>query len=746
MPNDLNKEFDTYASAPNLHDEFDKYAQDAAPTGPQDPQISELEAVLRGAGTGALTKAVNIPVAALEAGAQKLGGDNAGLSELYQKALQEQNKRESLSAEQHPGYYYPGMVGGAVVSPVGKALKGIGLIGEAAQGAPVLQRIAQAGKAGMAIGGAYGAGQAAAEFDPNKDIGQEAKKAIGTTAGQVAGGAILGGGLHAAGEGIMSAVGSAAEKEIPLLSNAARRFQLGKEGVNLYNDAQLAERTAEKFKALGQEGIASEIDKVTDGMNDVLNAAKQKGQTVNYEDVLLKAQELRAKAEAMEPGEIQDELLDLTGRVKDSVNQFKTKVPVTTLTKTGEREIPGEPAIESKASSLEELEQQAAKLNQDAKLNAKATNQPAPTYKVKSEVEGDKTYQRIYEYSPATAEQGESVKPVGKSWIEASEGQEYKPGSPPETQSIYEPKTEQVPSPELEPESAKQARTLFGRDRSFDTSQAREESQKIYDAMSEALYKGVPEYQPYSDKYKLFISAMEDLGLDVKTPSDFFVKTAEEMANGTPGKGGMFNPNITKQLKATFRQAAQDPTMAEKLDLGLDKLKHAGFQGIDTLRANAEQALRDEHLSYGLVNPKSLLSPIGGMWYKGVKAASVAPNALGLAANKLEGMAGAPITQAAGQFLAKTPAAGAVGSVAKDFLGNEIDDKPGNFYKHIVAADDNTLQQIGASLHGTPYAYQGDALVQAIKLGDQQRKNTMIFSIANNPKIEDIIRGRAAVK
>lgn len=711
---------------------------------PSEPNVSTPEAALRGFSSGALTQAVNIPQAAIQAGMNSLNSPGASLSDLYSEALTKQKEREQLAAKQHPAAYYGAMLPGAYVSPVGSALKGVGLIGEAAEGAPLLQRIFQATKTGAAIGGAYGAGKAATDIDTNKDLGENVQNAAGTIGTEAAGGAVLGGGLHSLGEGISGAVGSLADKEVPLLSNAARRFQLGREGVNLYNEAQLAERTADKFKALGQDGIAAEIDKVTDGMNDVISAAKQKGQTVNYQDVLARAEELRGKAAAMEPGEIQDELLDLAGRVKDSVNQFKTKIPVTTLTKTGEQEIPGEPRVEAEPSSLESLQSQAAKMNQEAQLNSKATNQLAPKYEVKSQVQDGKEYQRIYEITPATAESGESIKPVGKSWTEATEGKEFQPGSPSEIKNTYEPKTEQVLSPELEPQQAKEARTAFGKDRSFDTANAKESAKELYDAMSESLYKGIPEYEPLSNKYSLWKSAMQDLGVDVQTPSNLYTKTPEQMLSAESGRGTTFDPNMAAQLRASFRKAASDPLAAEQLNAGFEKLRAAGFQGIDGLKANAEQALRDENLSYGLVNPKSLLSPIGGLWYKGVKAASVAPNALGLASGALEKGLGQPVTQALGKGLARTPVAGAIGNTigqgAKDFLGNDIENKPGNFYKNIVAADDNTLQQVGQKLQGTPYEYQGSALIKAIQAGDQQKKNSMIFNIANNPDIEKVIR------
>lgn len=201
----------------------------------QDPQVSQLESIGRGALQGA----------AMEFGDELIAGAKSLLPGVdYEKELEAQRERNKLAAQQNPVSYYGADIAGSFAVPV----PGAGLISKGIKGAGMLPKLGRAAATGAVAGTVVGAG--ASEGDRLEGALQGA--ATGTLAG-----------------GVLTGAGSALSKGITktrdsfLLGRRAKQaFDVTKETIEEYNTKVAKVKEQATKEGLSPEQLAKRIEEV----------------------------------------------------------------------------------------------------------------------------------------------------------------------------------------------------------------------------------------------------------------------------------------------------------------------------------------------------------------------------------------------------------------------------------------------------------------------------------------------------
>lgn len=601
----------------------------------------------------------------LEAAGDVISGQTP-LEQLYNKYKQhlaQTVQQEQAFKSAHPIAGYGSEIAGAFENPFVPFLEGAGVIGGLAKNAPALAKIGNAAKTGAALAGTQAA------VGGNKSLDTLATtEGVKDVATKTLGGGLLGGALGTAGVAADTAMGSLAEKEIPFISDAAKRYTLGREGTNLFDAKKLSENTADKITQLGDEGIGSQVKDLSTQIDKVIGAAEEEGNRVDLTGLQGHIDKLKQQIEGTRNPDVKSELENLTTYLEDRVLGPKVAASTKKLTNP---EITGEIEPEVKTPSTE--------------------SEP-----ILSPTEGQRLEQNIGNLR----ESGKFTTPEAK-------------------------------------QAAKVADIIT--------------SGKVNTATESSAY---PEgYAPLRQQNYFLHQASENLGLPIKSPSDFYVRT--------PDGGATFNPDVSKALENAIQKGLTSPQDQQKVDLGFEFLKKAGVENIDALKESALKAIQTENLG---VNPpalKSVLSPIGSIPYKVAKYAGAAPNAIGQIANPiantiqntapmiqvptgLGGPGNIPSVIGNKAINAIESKASAAEMPTKDYLGNDINTEkksPENFSRQLYSANPEQLQNVASGLKNTKFGNYGESLEKAIQDNDEQKKRAILFVIASNPAIRETLQG-----
>ena len=247
----------------------DKYLQSKVKAAPDTSSIPLMEEdslslgdVAAMVGQGATLNFGDELLGALKAGTDVATGKGnlEDILDLYrQHQKEEEAKYEALKAA-NPNLALAGELAGGFLLPGGMIAKG------AAKGATALETILAAAKGGAKIGALAGAGSSKADLGNIEELGKDVL--TGT-----AGGAVLGGAITAAGQGITKGIPAIIAKgeqaDTPIVRNLAAAARKGFEGKKLLSDTALKEIEKESQEAASSletqmagavEGASKDID------------------------------------------------------------------------------------------------------------------------------------------------------------------------------------------------------------------------------------------------------------------------------------------------------------------------------------------------------------------------------------------------------------------------------------------------------------------------------------------------------
>jgi hypothetical protein len=247
----------------------DKYLQSKVKVAPDTSSIPLMEEdslslgdVAAMAGQGATLNFGDEILAAIKAGKDVATGKGSldNILDLYREHQKEEEaKYEALKAA-NPNLALVGELAGGFLLPGGMIAKG------AAKGATALESILAAAKGGAKIGALAGAGSSKADLGNIEELGKDVL--AGT-----AGGAILGGAISTAGQGLSKGIPAVIAKgeqaDTPIIRNLAAAARKGFEGKKLLSDtaqkeiekeSQEAASSLETQMAGAVEGASKDID------------------------------------------------------------------------------------------------------------------------------------------------------------------------------------------------------------------------------------------------------------------------------------------------------------------------------------------------------------------------------------------------------------------------------------------------------------------------------------------------------
>lgn len=645
-----------------------------------------LDTAIHGLATGLTFGANKHITAGTEAAGDVIQGKSPleDLYNRYKQHLADQVAAEEQAKEEHPIAAYGSEVAGALGSPIMGALKGAGVIGEVAKDAGTGAKILNAARTGGALAGTQ------AIIGGNKPIPEED---LGDIVKQTTGGAVLGGALGSLGAGVDSLAQSAAAKDIPFISDAAKRYSYGRAGTNLFDAKKLANDVYENVSQLGDEGIAAQVKSLSNSINDTFKAATEGGKEIDYSGLMTHVQNLKQQASESENPLVKEQLGHLTSYLEDRLLGPLEMKSIQTIEKTGEKVV--RPAVESTPSTEEALQSKVDELNANESRNAKATGTVPKKYSVqeqdgklniieespiendtgmrvsegvknskeaaeealrkqafKAEQSGTPISQNLQEgtgeneglFHHATSEvpensgQNYTKRPFLKEW---QTPQEFQPGTPEQVESQYDYTTTKFPQrakevPTLPADDAKEVEQYLGKlraDGRENTPEYNAALKKADELTTEGVNLGTKsDISPggYEPLRERWNLFKEGMGhLGMDNISPSDMYTKDLQGND------VINPDFAGKLTRMFEKAQNDPAAAQNLELGLGKLDKAGFKGLPELRAKAAEALEKERLGVSPPKLSSALSPIGGPQYKIAKNIAAIPNAIGLGANKV---------------------------------------------------------------------------------------------------------------
>lgn len=201
----------------------------------------------------------------------------ADFPELYRQRQKEEEAKYEALEEAHPGMAFAGELAGGFLIPGGFLAKG-GL-----KGATAMQKALEAAKMGAKVGAIAGAGASKADVSDIEALGKD-------VLGGAAGGAILGGGLSAAGTAIPKAFSSIIAKgekaDTPIIRNFAAAVRKGYEGKKLLSDTALTEIDEEARTAASdlEKQIEATRKAASEDITRILTQAKEEGALVSPDE------------------------------------------------------------------------------------------------------------------------------------------------------------------------------------------------------------------------------------------------------------------------------------------------------------------------------------------------------------------------------------------------------------------------------------------------------------------------------
>jgi len=214
------------------------------------------------AGQGATLNFGDEILAAIKAGRDVVTGKGSldNILDLYREHQKEEEAKYEALKEANPNLALVGELAGGFLLPGGMIAKG------AAKGATALQSILAAAKGGAKIGALAGAGSSKADLGNIEELGKDVL--AGT-----AGGAILGGAISTAGQGLSKGIPAIIAKgeqaDTPIVRNLAAAARKGFEGKKLLSDTAQKEIRKESEEAASSletqmagavEGASKDID------------------------------------------------------------------------------------------------------------------------------------------------------------------------------------------------------------------------------------------------------------------------------------------------------------------------------------------------------------------------------------------------------------------------------------------------------------------------------------------------------
>jgi hypothetical protein len=194
------------------------------------------------AGQGATLNFGDEILAAIKAGRDVVTGKGSldNILDLYREHQKEEEAKYEALKEANPNLALVGELAGGFLLPGGMIAKG------ATKGATALQSILAAAKGGAKIGALAGAGSSKADLGNIEELGKDVL--AGT-----AGGAILGGAISTAGQGLSKGIPAVIAKgeqaDTPIVRNLAAVARKGFEGKKLLSDTALKEIRKESEEA-----------------------------------------------------------------------------------------------------------------------------------------------------------------------------------------------------------------------------------------------------------------------------------------------------------------------------------------------------------------------------------------------------------------------------------------------------------------------------------------------------------------
>ena len=747
----------------------------------------------------------------LIAGAEGLEDVVKGKSDLeqlydrYKAHLASQVSQEAAGAKFHPVAHYGGELVGALASPIGGALKGAGLIGEAAEGASALSKIGNAARTGAVLGGT------AAVVGGNKPLDQTSLSDVAKTA---TGGALLGGGLGALGQGVSAAAGKVADNNFLGLGDAAKRYILGTAeggGVNLFDGKGLADKVSEAAKNMGEEGIGARATELSQQITHVMDAAEAEGKQADLSPVMEQIENIKNDIEGMTDPKKKAELQQLVSMAEDRILGPVEKQSV--LKRTA-----------ATPSNTEDLQTQAEKMTQDEQSSAQVEKRPANTYKIETDNQGRQAIFEIpaQEESSSQVPTSTTVKSVSAKQIsalaekagiseeqakqvlsqqasedvaEAGRKAAFKAGQP-VAQNIQEGtgefegmvKGETTPVPESTFPTQKPAQKTpwqtpqEGTPGGFEPGETVQQRKRNLNVDDQGKFG--PQFVPSKEASNLEQTLGQEIsGGKTFTPGGALpeakaidtlatnaVDTATKSAAYPQGYGPLREQysafkqasdalNLPSNSPADFFSKTADGGSVFKPDV-IKALKNAVIKGSESAEDEAKMNIGFDFLKKAGVEN---IDELKGALLKAVQNENLGVNPpalksvispigsplykaakyIGAAPNAI-GLAQAPIANAIEKVAPITNIPSIVGKEAVDYLGNKISpDAKKTPANFSRALYSATTQQLQGVVQALKSQYENyaDSLAAAIKVNDQSKINGVLFVLASNPKTRELLQG-----